>query len=212
MTAQPPRIGQDLHSRTTLKDSSPRSPHGPKAKRPAPPAATEKMATPSRPPLSNPRHERFAQAIARGEYADAAYKEAGFKNHRSSASRLLANASIQRRIAALQLENCEMSKIDRQEALAYLASVVRTPIGHVTADSPVCQEYSEATTPEGQTYLKVKMPSKIDALRLIGKWSGWERGTQAERDAAAALGGVAELVSRIRAGQASKPPAAPYRN
>lgn len=53
-------------------------------------------------------------------------------------------------------------------------------------------------TPLGLTE-KVRMPGKIEAIKIRGSWCGWERGTEAERAAANALGGVAEMVARIRA-------------
>lgn len=53
-------------------------------------------------PLRNPRQEKFAQALAKGMTADAAYGSAGFKPHRSNASRLSAKDSIKARVAELQ--------------------------------------------------------------------------------------------------------------
>jgi hypothetical protein len=38
--------------------------------------------------LKNPRHERFAQALAKGMSADAAYKAVGYKPHRGNAATL----------------------------------------------------------------------------------------------------------------------------
>ena len=40
------------------------------------------------PTLRNPRHERFAQELATGKTADAAYVLAGYKENRSNAARL----------------------------------------------------------------------------------------------------------------------------
>lgn len=154
---------------------------------------------PTHSPMKNPRHELFAQAIAHGEYADTAYETAGFKNHRSSASRLLAIVSIQKRVAEVQAENNNMSQIQREQALSYLTAIALTPIGEVTASSPLCQSFHETTTPDGGTTLKVTIPCKLKALALLGKWCGWETGTQAEQDAAKAVGGVAEMMHRIRA-------------
>ena len=54
------------------------------------------------PPLPNPRHERFAQALFKGETADAAYEIAGYKANRGNASRLKANEYILMRLAELQ--------------------------------------------------------------------------------------------------------------
>jgi len=53
------------------------------------------------PVLSNPRHERFAQELAKGKTADDAYEAAGFKRSRSAASRLSTNVNIKSRVAEL---------------------------------------------------------------------------------------------------------------
>jgi phage terminase small subunit len=41
--------------------------------------------------LNNPRHERFAQELAAGNSADAAYEAAGYRKHRGNAARLNRN-------------------------------------------------------------------------------------------------------------------------
>lgn len=53
------------------------------------------------PALSNPKHERFAQALAKGETADAAYVLAGYEENRGNATRLKANESIEARVAEI---------------------------------------------------------------------------------------------------------------
>lgn len=54
-------------------------------------------------PLSNPKHEHFAQLIAEEKLCDLdAYAEAGFKRHKGSASRLRNSAHICERIGELQ--------------------------------------------------------------------------------------------------------------
>lgn len=59
------------------------------------------------PALSNPKHERFAQALAKGETADAAYVSAGYEENRGNATRLKANESIEARVAEI-LERAAM--------------------------------------------------------------------------------------------------------
>ena len=58
------------------------------------------------PALKNPRHERFAQAMARAGDAAAAYRSAGYESEddaaEAGASRLLRNAAVVARIAELQ--------------------------------------------------------------------------------------------------------------
>ena len=53
-------------------------------------------------PLANAKHERFAQALAKGETADAAYVAAGFTANRGNAARLNANESVRKRVGELQ--------------------------------------------------------------------------------------------------------------
>jgi hypothetical protein len=54
------------------------------------------------PVLQDPKHEAFAQALARGQTADKAYVEAGYKPNRGNASTLKAKQSIQARVTEVQ--------------------------------------------------------------------------------------------------------------
>jgi hypothetical protein len=54
------------------------------------------------PALLNPKHELFAQGLAKGLSADAAYQAAGYKKNRGNATRMKADESILRRLAELQ--------------------------------------------------------------------------------------------------------------
>jgi hypothetical protein len=63
------------------------------------------------PTLRNPRHERFAQGLATGETADAAYVLAGYKENRSNAARLGASRDIQARLAEIQSLGAELAAI-----------------------------------------------------------------------------------------------------
>jgi len=78
------------------------------------------------PILPNARHEQFAQAIAAGTTADAAYKHAGFKPSRAHASRLAAKGNIRARIAELQAEVAErvIEKVALTEA-DFLTRLIR---------------------------------------------------------------------------------------
>jgi phage terminase small subunit len=54
------------------------------------------------PVLKNPKHERFAQELAKGETADEAYQLAGYSENRGNAVRLKANESVMKRVKELQ--------------------------------------------------------------------------------------------------------------
>ena len=53
------------------------------------------------PSLSNPKHERFAQALAKGETATAAYVSAGYEPNDGNAARLKGNDRIEARVAEI---------------------------------------------------------------------------------------------------------------
>jgi phage terminase small subunit len=61
--------------------------------------------------LRNPRHEKFAQELAAGKTADAAYIAAGYKENRGNAARLSADKAIRGRMAELQSAGAERAVI-----------------------------------------------------------------------------------------------------
>ena len=54
------------------------------------------------PALKNPKHERFAQQVSKGNTADAAYVEAGYKENRHNAAALARSQHISTRVAEIQ--------------------------------------------------------------------------------------------------------------
>ncbi|WP_313326258.1 hypothetical protein [Sphingobium yanoikuyae] len=55
-------------------------------------------------PLANHRHEKFAQALAKGMSQVDAYVDAGYKPNDGHAARLAGNGRVQSRLAELQAE------------------------------------------------------------------------------------------------------------
>jgi hypothetical protein len=68
--------------------------------------------------LSNPRHEAFSQALARGMSASAAYVEAGYKANRHNAAALAREKHIRTRVTELQEEQLAIHKQATAEAVA----------------------------------------------------------------------------------------------
>lgn len=75
------------------------------------------------PVLGNPRHERFAQELAKGETADEAYQSAGYTPDRGNASRLTANDSIQGRVREILDRGAERAAITEEMVLRELAKI-----------------------------------------------------------------------------------------
>jgi phage terminase small subunit len=68
--------------------------------------------------LHSPRHERFAQELAKGKTADEAYRVAGYKPSRPHASRLAANGNIRGRVAELQAIGAEEEALTVKSLIA----------------------------------------------------------------------------------------------
>src|SRR5687767_9832812 len=65
------------------------------------------------PTLSNPRHEKFAQSLASGQTATAAYAGAGYNRSRAHASRLAADGNVRGRVEELIQSAAEKAETHR---------------------------------------------------------------------------------------------------
>jgi hypothetical protein len=90
-----------------------------------------------RPALKNPRHEAFAQALARGMSASAAYVEAGYKANRHNAAALAREEHVGTRITELQEEQLAIHKQATAEAVAN--AKVTIPCPHELLKKPEIQ-------------------------------------------------------------------------
>lgn len=113
--------------------------------------------------LKNPRHERFAQAIAAGKSAADAYTEAGYAESRSAASRLSTNVNISTRVAELQSRVTDGVVITRQWVLERL---VENANRAMQAAAPVGQDGQ----PSGEYRYEGSVANR--ALELLGKELG----------------------------------------
>ena len=97
--------------------------------------------------LSNARHEAFAQALASGMTADAAYQAAGYRHSRGNAARLKANESIRKRVAAITARAAMRAEVGK-------ADVMR----HLMREAGMTEDRPDDTTSS----------ARITALRLLG--------------------------------------------
>lgn len=75
------------------------------------------------PILDNPRHERFAQALAKGMTADEAYADAGYAANRGNACRLNANESVTKRVTEILTAGAKRAEVTIERVLEELAKV-----------------------------------------------------------------------------------------
>jgi hypothetical protein len=90
------------------------------------------------PILQNPRHEKFAQLVASGISANAAFTQVGYKGPQNS-PRLSRNELVARRIEELQERNerkAEMAALKRDELVEILTDIVRSTRSRLSEARP----------------------------------------------------------------------------
>jgi hypothetical protein len=114
------------------------------------------------PALKNPRHEAFAQALARGMSGSAAYVEAGYKANRHNAAALAREKHIRTRVAELQEEQLSI----HQQATAAAAANKQVTIESLIAEAEAAR--AKAMSEKGGAAAAV---SALTAkAKLAGMW------------------------------------------
>jgi len=96
-------------------------------------------------------------------YPDSSYRAAA-----ASCSVLLNNPKFKQYITWMRRDRDSSTTLSMQEKREFLAKVIRTPIGEVEVDSMLAQEVT--LSPDGS--MKIKMPSKTDALKIDNAMMG----------------------------------------
>jgi len=146
--------------------------------------------------LPNAKHERFAQAIAKGVDATKAYGQVYPKAKKGSANRagarLLAIVRVRDRVAELQGKAEDETLLSIAEKRRFCADVLRTPIGEIDETSPLCHSVKRTTGEHGNT-VEYKAVDKLKALQLDNELAGHV--ILAERQAVSVNVGVAVAVN-----------------
>lgn len=128
------------------------------------------------PILDNPRHEKFAQAIASGMKGVDAYKSV--YDYRGKAARQLAHAllkdvDISIRVKELQEESARGTVLTALERREFLARCVRADLNalDLEADGDLIQEKITTETEHGVT-IKVKLPGKRECVMSDAELAG----------------------------------------
>jgi phage terminase small subunit len=116
----------------------------------------------SMPILENPRHEAFAQALARGSSATAAYIEAGYKENRHNAATLARKQHISTRVDELQEEQLAI----HQQAAAEAAANAKVTLESLIAEAEAAR--SKAMEEKGGAAAAVS--ALIAKAKLAGMW------------------------------------------
>lgn len=119
------------------------------------------------PALKNPRHERFAQELAKGQTQEEAYAEAGYSDNKSAASRLGNDVNICERVASIQERGAVRAEITIGELTADLLRY-----RDLLADTAVMTHTSDSGEDEihivSHQHLSAARQCVMDAAKLNG--------------------------------------------
>lgn len=127
------------------------------------------------PILDNPKHERFAQELAKGLSADKAYEAAGFKPNRGNAATLKQKESISNRVIELLAERESIHAQATAEAIKSTALskewVIQTLMENVAR---AMQATPVKTDDDGEAIGEYQYQGSVanKALELLGKELG----------------------------------------
>lgn len=125
------------------------------------------------PILSNARHERFAQEIAKGTEAGEAYKIAGFKPNPGNARRLKLDEAVKKRVEAILIERSKIHEKGLERAIERVALTKEWVIERLVENANRAMQ-AEAVKREGQEIGEYRYEGSVAnrALELLGKELG----------------------------------------
>lgn len=126
------------------------------------------------PILPNPRHERFAQELAKGTEAGEAYKIAGFTPNAGNARRLKLDEAVKKRVEAILSERSRIHEKGVERAIERLALTKEWVIGRLVENVERAMQAEAVTDREGNTTGEYKYEGSVAnrALELLGKELG----------------------------------------
>lgn len=151
------------------------------------------------PALKLPQWEAFAQAVANGATGVQAYRDCvsdgcTTKTAMEAACRILADCKVAARVEELQkLANTTLEKRlqwSKEKALSYLVEILETPVGEVTKDHRLAQEYRDT-----EDSSQVKLPSKADAMKQLAVMCGWNAPDEVKHSGTVEIIGLADAVA-----------------
>lgn len=126
------------------------------------------------PPLDNPRHERFAQELAKGKSADEAYTVAGYKENRGNATTLKQNKSILGRVTELLAERELLHAQSTAKAIERVSLTKEWILERLVENAQRALQARQAKDADGTPIGDFKYEGTVAnrALELLGKELG----------------------------------------
>ena len=88
---------------------------------------------------------------------------------------------VPQRVLELQEICAKEFTVEKVALIRFLADVIRTPVGSVDDKSPLAQEVDVFPAgPDGQVRVRIRMPSKLDAVDKLARLLGYDVPEQRE--------------------------------
>jgi len=133
----------------------------------------------------SPKHLKFCEGVATGQTVAEAFFNAGFKlTPFVNPEKVYQSPNVRAQIDRLRRIAEVKTAMTREELAAFLAAVIRTPIGDLDPTSILCAEFSVDTIRDKKTdeeivkRTRVKGIPKLDAAKQLIQMQGWAEPSQ----------------------------------
>lgn len=126
------------------------------------------------PVLKNPKHELFAQELAKGTTAEKAYEAAGYKANRGNAVKLKQNESILRRVPELLAERERAHGQSTARAIERVSLTKEWILAKLIDNAERALQAQQVTDADGKVIGEYRYQGAVAnrALELLGKHLG----------------------------------------
>lgn len=133
------------------------------------------------PVLANPKHELFAQELAKGVGQTEAYLLAGYRGDKTAASRLSTNVNIQARVAEILAAGAERAEITREMVVRELGRIGFSDIRRVFDSNGALRRLEDLDDESAAAIASVEVVTKRvpggekDEVEHVAKIKTWDK-------------------------------------
>jgi hypothetical protein len=118
------------------------------------------------------KQTKFARGVAAGASPTEAFGAAYGRHNASDASKQMRLPYVAEEIERMRSVNRAAFDLERQDLIVYLTAILFTPVARVDAEHLLAESY-EVYRDGAKERVKVKMVSKIEAVKALCRMMGW---------------------------------------
>ena len=136
------------------------------------PAKAEEKVAKKRKRCLTSKQTKFARGVAAGASPTEAFGAAYGRHNASDASKQMRLPYVAEEIERMRAVNRAAFDLGRKDMILYLTTILFTPVGMVDAGHLLAESY-EAYRDGAKERVKVRMVSKIEAVKALCRMMGW---------------------------------------